>query len=247
MAGLASAAIADGRPPAAGRLLRHGHLRDGRVRSVRTWLDGHGRPFNGRPTFMLRAHDGTLPAPGECETGGANFAVIGRKGRELRGVSIGEICGQLVQEPTSVVTQVFAGQYSISESKPRLARHRGLDRDPPRHRSPHVDHSVRLLTCTHDGEMLSVAHDKRRRAELRQRASELLRLVERGETIEITDRGRPVALLAPLPEGTPLEVLRAAGDVEAATGDLDELPAPLPSQGDELPSAVLLRLRRDER
>ncbi|WP_214444170.1 type II toxin-antitoxin system Phd/YefM family antitoxin, partial [Mycobacterium tuberculosis] len=33
---------------------------------------------------------------------------------------------------------------------------------------------------------------------LRQRASELLRRVEAGETIEITDRGRPVALLSPL-------------------------------------------------
>ncbi|MBO0693155.1 MAG: type II toxin-antitoxin system prevent-host-death family antitoxin [Acidimicrobiaceae bacterium] len=33
----------------------------------------------------------------------------------------------------------------------------------------------------------------------RQRASELLRLVENGETIEITDRGRPVALLSPGP------------------------------------------------
>ena len=32
--------------------------------------------------------------------------------------------------------------------------------------------------------------------ELRQRASELLSLVERGEVIEITDRGRPVALLS---------------------------------------------------
>lgn len=37
--------------------------------------------------------------------------------------------------------------------------------------------------------------------ELRQRASELLRRVEQGETIEITDRGRPVAVLAP-PLGT---------------------------------------------
>ena len=35
--------------------------------------------------------------------------------------------------------------------------------------------------------------------ELRQRASELLRLVEQGETVEITDRGRPVARLTPLP------------------------------------------------
>jgi prevent-host-death family protein len=83
--------------------------------------------------------------------------------------------------------------------------------------------------------------------ELRQRASELLRLVEGGETIEITDRGRPVALLAPLPEGSPLERLRAAGESEPAEGDLDELPPPLHPRGSELPSAVLARLRRDER
>jgi prevent-host-death family protein len=83
--------------------------------------------------------------------------------------------------------------------------------------------------------------------ELRQRASELLRLVESGETIEITDRGRPVALLSPLPEGGPLERLRAAGDVDPATGDLDELPPPLASRARELPSSVLARLRRDER
>jgi prevent-host-death family protein len=83
--------------------------------------------------------------------------------------------------------------------------------------------------------------------ELRQRASELLRLVERGETIEITDRGRPVALLSPLPAGSPLEQLRAAGEVEPATADLDDLPPPLAVAGAEPPSAVLARLRRDER
>lgn len=83
--------------------------------------------------------------------------------------------------------------------------------------------------------------------ELRQRASELLRLVESGETIEITDRGRPVALLSPMPEGSPLDRLRAAGDLQPATSTLDDLPAPIPSRGAELPSAVLARLRRDER
>lgn len=83
--------------------------------------------------------------------------------------------------------------------------------------------------------------------ELRQRASELLRLVEQGETVQITDRGRPVAMLVPLPSGSPLERLRAAGEVEEATGDIDDLPPPLPSRGKELPSEVLARLRRDER
>ena len=84
--------------------------------------------------------------------------------------------------------------------------------------------------------------------ELRQRASELLRLVEAGETIEVTDRGRAVALLGPLPEGEPLERLRASGEVIPAVGDLDDLPEPmLPGPGQELPSAILARLRHDER
>lgn len=83
--------------------------------------------------------------------------------------------------------------------------------------------------------------------ELRQRASELLRLVERGETVEITDRGRPVALLTPLPGGSPLERLRAAGEVEEASTALVDLPPPLAPTVDELPSATLARLRRDER
>jgi prevent-host-death family protein len=84
--------------------------------------------------------------------------------------------------------------------------------------------------------------------ELRQRASGLLRLVEQGETVEITDRGRPVALLTPIPEGSPLERMRAAGDIENATADLEDLPEPLILRADaELPSRVLARLRRDER
>jgi prevent-host-death family protein len=84
--------------------------------------------------------------------------------------------------------------------------------------------------------------------ELRQRASELLRLVEQGETVEITDRGRPVAMLAPLPAGSPLEQLRAAGDVDEATGSVDDLPEPLLLPlGTELPSEALRRLRGDER
>lgn len=84
--------------------------------------------------------------------------------------------------------------------------------------------------------------------ELRQRASELLRLVGLGETVEITDRGRPVALLAPLPAGTPLDQMRAAGEVDAATEDPGDLPEPLVlGSGTEPPSTVLRRLRRDER
>jgi prevent-host-death family protein len=84
--------------------------------------------------------------------------------------------------------------------------------------------------------------------ELRQRASELLRRVEHGETIEITDRGRPVALLSPSPEGSPLDRLRASGDLDAATADLDDLPEPLVLAPElDPPSKVLGRLRQHER
>ena len=84
--------------------------------------------------------------------------------------------------------------------------------------------------------------------ELRQRASELLRRVEAGETIEITDRGRPVAVLAPLPNQGPSERLRATGDLVPARADLSDLPDPLPlDPGTTPPSRVLERLRRDER
>ncbi len=84
--------------------------------------------------------------------------------------------------------------------------------------------------------------------ELRQRASELLRLVERGETIEITDRGRPVALLGPILDNGPLARLRATGQVQAAQASLDDLPEPMQLEvGTEPPSVALKRLRSDER
>lgn len=84
--------------------------------------------------------------------------------------------------------------------------------------------------------------------ELRQKASEYIRLVEAGETIEVTDRGRPVALLTPIPQAPPLERLRALGDLDEAETDLEDLPEPLElDPGQESPSAVLERLRADER
>jgi prevent-host-death family protein len=84
--------------------------------------------------------------------------------------------------------------------------------------------------------------------ELRQRASELLRRVEQGETIEVTDRGRPVAMLAPPPEGSPVDYMRAMGEIESARGTLDDLPEPLVlSKGTPRPSEVLRRLRSNER
>jgi prevent-host-death family protein len=84
--------------------------------------------------------------------------------------------------------------------------------------------------------------------ELRQRASDYLRRVEAGETIEVTDRGRPVALLTPIPSAPLIERLRASGDIEGGTAAWDELPPPLKLDRDqEAPSAVLARMRSDER
>jgi antitoxin (DNA-binding transcriptional repressor) of toxin-antitoxin stability system len=72
--------------------------------------------------------------------------------------------------------------------------------------------------------------------------------VAQGETIEITDRGRPVALLAPLPDTGPLERLRAGGQIDEATGNLDDLPDPLiMPAGSTSASATLGRLREAER
>ena len=84
--------------------------------------------------------------------------------------------------------------------------------------------------------------------ELRQQASRYLRSVERGETIEVTDRGRPVALLVPIAEAAVRERLIASGRLRPASGDLLDLGEPLPpKKGVPLPSEILRRMREDER
>jgi prevent-host-death family protein len=84
--------------------------------------------------------------------------------------------------------------------------------------------------------------------ELRQRASELLRLVASGEIIEVTDRGRPAAHLVPVPTGTAFEQMRVADEIDPASADLDDLPEPLVLlNAADTPSAALARLSRDER
>ena len=84
--------------------------------------------------------------------------------------------------------------------------------------------------------------------ELRQQASRYLREVEAGTTIEITDRGRPVALLVPVPTGGALAQLAVSGRLAAAQGDLLEIGEPLePAPGVPPPSEELARLRESER
>jgi prevent-host-death family protein len=84
--------------------------------------------------------------------------------------------------------------------------------------------------------------------ELRQHASEYLRKVEAGQSVEITTRGRPVALLVPLRGASRIERLIREGRVTPPTGDLLELGAPLrPKRNAERPSKTLARARARER
>jgi prevent-host-death family protein len=87
--------------------------------------------------------------------------------------------------------------------------------------------------------------------ELRQNASAWLREVQAGATLEITDRGRPIALLTPLPGGAPRDRLIAEGRLKPGSGDLMELlkahpPLP-PMTGRPLASEILEQMRVDER
>lgn len=84
--------------------------------------------------------------------------------------------------------------------------------------------------------------------ELRQRASRYLRQVEAGQTVEITARGRPVALLVPLRGASHVERLVRRGRVRPPTGDLLDLGTPVAPQAGVAPASVLLdRARAAER
>ncbi len=78
---------------------------------------------------------------------------------------------------------------------------------------------------------------------LKQNASAVVARAARGETVVITDRGRPVAQMIPLPKSR-LDELIAAGLVRPARGKLTDLPPPEP--GPNL-SAVLQKMRDEER
>lgn len=84
--------------------------------------------------------------------------------------------------------------------------------------------------------------------ELKQRASEWLRRVEAGETLEVSSRGRPIALLVPIPKGDTLDRLEAEGRLRRGRGDLLALGPPVRGRrGAPLPGKVLEQLRADER
>ena len=78
---------------------------------------------------------------------------------------------------------------------------------------------------------------------LKQNASGVVARAVAGETITITDRGRPVGQLSPIPEAA-LDRLRAAGRVRTPLRELSQL-AP-PGEGPTL-SKALAEMRDAER
>jgi len=85
--------------------------------------------------------------------------------------------------------------------------------------------------------------------ELRQNASRYLREVKNGETVEVTERGEPVARLVPIPQKeSTYDRLVAEGRIVPAKGNRRDLGPPLkPKPGVPLPSEVLAKMREHER
>lgn len=83
--------------------------------------------------------------------------------------------------------------------------------------------------------------------ELRQHATRHLARVKAGETVEVTERGRLIALLVPPdPSATARERLIAAGQLVPAARPF-QLPAPRPSRSDAPDSGSVLDDLRAER
>lgn len=83
--------------------------------------------------------------------------------------------------------------------------------------------------------------------ELRQNASAVLRRVVAGETVEVTDRGHPIARIVPLQAERTLDQLVAEGRATEAQGDLLALEPIAAARGERRLSEVLAEMRADER
>lgn len=84
--------------------------------------------------------------------------------------------------------------------------------------------------------------------ELRQNLSVYLRRVEDGESLEVTARGRRVALLSPLRgETSTWDRLIAEGKVSPARRPISARPRPLPSAGAAKSISEALREVREDR
>ena len=84
--------------------------------------------------------------------------------------------------------------------------------------------------------------------ELRQHLSRYLRRVEAGERLVVTERRRPVAVLAPRPEEEDLlELMYATGEATRPIGDLLDLPPPYKSTLPGPSASEILDELREER
>jgi prevent-host-death family protein len=82
---------------------------------------------------------------------------------------------------------------------------------------------------------------------LKQNASAVVAEAAAGEVLTITDRGRPVALLGPIPD-RPLDALIATARARSARTSLADLPSPVRRRRGQPPlSEVLAELRDAER
>lgn len=81
--------------------------------------------------------------------------------------------------------------------------------------------------------------------ELRQNLSVYLRRVRQGETLEVTERGEPVARLSPLDSEDLWARWIAEGKVIPGKGDLRDLPEPMKLPPGAKPLSEILRELRD--
>jgi prevent-host-death family protein len=118
-------------------------------------------------------------------------------------------------------------------SRPRRGRRRGRTSAVGRHAD------VAMSVCATMSHMERVGV-----RELRRQASAILRRVAAGETVEVTDRGRPVAILIKtMPSG--LARLEREGLLRRAEADLLDLrPVPLPADA-AAPSQIVANGRSD--
>jgi prevent-host-death family protein len=84
--------------------------------------------------------------------------------------------------------------------------------------------------------------------ELRQNLSVYLRRVKQGESLDVTEHGRPVARLVPARAATHWEQMVADGRITPAKARLEDLPPPPEaSPGAPTLTEVLLQMRDEER
>ncbi|MGH9520172.1 MAG: type II toxin-antitoxin system Phd/YefM family antitoxin [Terriglobales bacterium] len=83
--------------------------------------------------------------------------------------------------------------------------------------------------------------------ELRQNLSVHLARVKKGERLEVTERGQPVALLVPMPPSdSVIERLIAEGRATRPVGKLSDLGPPLPRRPTERRLSEIVQEMRDE-